>query len=128
VNTIVTGVPAAPRGTRLALWGLAVGVAGLVIQWIADPPKFNPFPPGIIFIVVSGVLVILTVRRWWAPVFAVLAALWIDLGGLAAGKMIPNFSAGVGTASGTAVMAVGLAFAAVAGTVATFAAWQSRTR
>jgi hypothetical protein len=111
----------------MSLWGLAVGVLGLVIQWIAQPAKFNPFPPGILFIVGCGALVVLTRRRWWAPVFAVLISLWIVLGGWAAGKMTPNLdSADARTVAGTVVMALGLAFAAVTGIVAMLGAWRAR--
>jgi hypothetical protein len=129
VSTIVTRVAAAPKSARLSLWGLAVGILGLVIQWIADPPKFSPFPPGIVFIAVCGALVVFTVRRWWAPVFSVLISLWIVLGGLAAGKLTPNLSSGnVGTVAGTVVMTLGLAFAAVTGVVAMLRAWPARAR
>jgi hypothetical protein len=129
VSTIVTRVAAAPRSTRLSLWGLAGGVLGLVIQWIADPGKFNPFPPGIAFIVAFGALVVLTARHWWAPVFSVLISLWIVIGGWAAGKVTPNLQSGdVGTVAGNVVMLLGLAFAAVAGIVAILGGWQARAR
>jgi hypothetical protein len=129
VSAIVARVAAAPKGTRLSLWGLAVGVLGLVIQWIADPGKFSPFPPGIVFIVVCGALVVSTVRRWWAPVFSVLISLWIVLGGWAAGQLTPNLVSGdVGTVAGNVVMSLGLAFAAVTGVVAMVGAWQARAR
>lgn len=63
----------------------------------------------------------------WAPVFSVLISLWITLGGLAAGKMTPNFRSGeVGTVVGTAVMSLGLAFAAVTGIVARVAGRRAR--
>jgi hypothetical protein len=129
VSTIVAKVAAAPTSTRLSLYGLAVGILGLVVQWIADPPKFSPFPPGIAFIAVCGALVVLTVRRWWAPVFSVLISLWIVLGGWAAGKLTPNLSSGdVGTVVGTLVMSLGLAFAAVTGVMAMLGARQARAR
>ena len=64
-------------------------------------------------------LVVLASGRRWAPVFSVLIALWIVLGGLAAGQMTPNFTSGnAGTVAGTAIMSLGLAFAAVTGIVA----------
>lgn len=129
MSTIVAKVVAAPKSTRLSLWGLAVGVLGLVIQWIADPGKFNPFPPGIAFIVAFGVLVVLTARFWWAPVFSVLISLWIVVGGWAAGQVTPNLQSGdVGTVAGNVVMLLGLAFAAVTGIVAIISGWQARAR
>jgi hypothetical protein len=113
----------------LSLWGLVVGILGLVIQWIADPAKFNPFPPGIVFIVAFGVLVVLTVRHWWAPVFSVLISLWIVLGGWAADQLTPNLRSGdVGTVAGNVVMVLGLVFAAVTGIVAMVVAWQAHAR
>jgi hypothetical protein len=112
--------------TKLSLSGLAVGIAGLVVQWIADPAKFGAFPPGIIFIAVSGALVVVLSRRWWAPIFSVLISLWIVLGGLAAGKLGPNLrSDGAGTVAGNVVMLLGLAFAAVTGVAAMLAARRS---
>jgi hypothetical protein len=104
---------------RLSLYGLAVGIAGLVIQWVADPGKFGAFPPGIAVIAGCGALTLIAGRRWWAPVFAVLIALWITVGGLAAGQLTPNLTGGdAGTVAGNVVMLIGLAFAAVTGIMA----------
>ncbi|MFI5912466.1 hypothetical protein [Dactylosporangium sp. NPDC051541] len=110
--------------TTLSLAGLGVGILGLVVQWIADPGKFGgfPFPPGIAFIAVFGALTALLSRRrhWrWAPIFAVLISLWIVVGGTAAGQMLPNFTSdNPGTVIGTAVMTIGLLFAAGTGVAA----------
>ena len=118
----------APRIVWLSLSGLVVGVLGLVVQWIADPDKFPGFPPGIVFIVVCGALVVILARFWWAPVFAVLISLWIVLGGWAAGQLTPNFTSdNGGTVVGTAVMALGLAFAAITGIVAMVGARRARS-
>jgi hypothetical protein len=62
------------------LLGLAVGILGLVVQWIADPDVFHGFPPGIAFIAACAVLVVVASGRWWAPVFSVLISLWIVFG------------------------------------------------
>jgi hypothetical protein len=111
----------------MSLAGLAVGVLGLIVQWIADPVKFSGFPPGIIFIAVCAALVSVASGRWWAPVFSVLISLWIMLGGLAAGKLTPNFvSNNAGTIVGTAVMSLGLVFAAITGIVAMLAGRRAR--
>ena len=127
MSTIVARVAAAPRSTGWSLWGLAVGILGLVVQWIADPPKFAPFPPGILFIAGFGALVVLTLRYWWAPIFGVLISLWIVLGGWAAGVLTPNLVSGdLGTVVGTAVMSVGLLVAAVTGIVAMIGARRAR--
>jgi hypothetical protein len=112
---------------KLSLSGLAVCVAGLIVQWIADPDKFGGFPPGIVFIAVCAALVVVASGRWWAPVFSVLISLWIVLGGLAAGKLTPNLTSGdAGTVAGNVVMLLGLAFAAVTGVVAMLAARRAR--
>ncbi|QYN40638.1 hypothetical protein K1T35_32495 [Pseudonocardia sp. DSM 110487] len=104
---------------KLSLCGLAVGVLGLIVQWIADPDKFPGFPPGIIFIAACAALVVAASGRWWAPVFSVLISLWIVLGGLAAGELTANLLSGdAGTVAGNVVMSLGLAFAAVTGVVA----------
>lgn len=129
MSTIAGRFSAAPKSTKLSLSGLAVGIAGLIVQWIADPVKFGGFPPGIAFIAVAGALVVVTSGRWWAPAFAVLISMWIVLGGLAAGQLTPNFQSGnAGTVAGTAVMTLGLAFAAVAGIVAMLAGRRARER
>jgi hypothetical protein len=94
-------------------------VLGLIVQWIADPGKFPAFPPGIAFIAVCAALVVVASGRWWAPVFSVLISLWIVVGRWAAGELTPNLlSEDPGTVAGNAVMALGLAFAAVTGVVA----------
>ncbi|GAA3381898.1 hypothetical protein [Cryptosporangium minutisporangium] len=105
-----------PTITKLSLSGLGVGVLGLIVQWIADPAKFPGFPPGIVFLVVCAALVVLASGRWWAPIFAVLISLWIVVGGWAADQLTPNLTSGdAGTVVGTAVMTLGLAFAAITG-------------
>src|SRR5262249_3068756 len=105
--------PRPNRSTLLALAGLLVGIAGLLVQWAAQPAKFSDavppfgvaFPPGIVFIVVSGLLMLLTARRWWHPGFGVFIAFWIvGVGGLA-GKLTPNLTSdNAGTVAGNVVM------------------------
>lgn len=114
------------RGTLIALAGLLVGIVGLLIQWLADPAKFAgakatfslPFPPGILFIVVFGLLSLVTARWWWHPIFAALIAFWIvGVGGIA-GQLTPNLlSHNVGTVIGNVVMSLGLIATVVAGVV-----------
>ena len=114
------------RNTRITVAGLLVGIAGLVIQWIADPAKFSgaegtfgvSFPPGIAFILAFGLLMLSTARWWWHPIFGVLIAFWIVGAGSLAGKMQPNLTShNLGTVAGTTVMALGLVGAFVAGIV-----------
>ncbi|WP_222854116.1 hypothetical protein [Fodinicola acaciae] len=112
---------AEPKATKLSLVGLAVAVAGLLVQWAADPPKFGLFPPGIIFIVACAALVVLVSGRRWAPIFSVLISAWILFGGVAAGQFAINFRSGnAGTIVGVSVMALGLAFAVVTGVMSMF--------
>ena len=119
MSTIAARFSSTPMSTKLSLSGLAVGVLGLVVQWIADPAKFPGFPPGIVFIAVCAALVVVASGRWWAPVFSVLISLWIVLGGWAAGMLTANLLSGdAGTVAGNVVMSLGLAFAAVTGVVA----------
>jgi hypothetical protein len=127
MKTIMARFSSAPKSTKLSVAGLAVGVLGLVVQWIADPVKFGGFPPGIIVIAVCAALVVVTSGRWWAPVFSVLISLWIIFGGLAAGELTANLLSGdPGTVAGNAVMSLGLAFAAVTGVVAIRAGRRAR--
>ena len=67
-------------GTKLSLSGLAVGIAGLIVQWIADPVKFGGFPPGIYFIAACALLTVGTSPWSWAAVCAVLISLVIVFG------------------------------------------------
>ncbi|GLW33589.1 hypothetical protein [Actinoplanes regularis] len=128
LSTIAARFSAASKSTKLSLAGLAVGIAGLVVQWVADPAKFGGFPPGILFIAACAALVVVASGRWWAPVSGVLISLWIVVGGWAAGQLTPNFRSGdAGTVTGTAVMTFGLVFAAVTGTTAMIAGRRART-
>ncbi|MGA5300071.1 hypothetical protein ACPCHT_09100 [Nucisporomicrobium flavum] len=125
MTTIAERFTATPSATKMSLSGLAVGVAGLVVQWIADPAEFPGFPPGIGFIAVCAALVV-AAGRWWAPIFSVLISFWIVLGGWAAGVLVPNLrSDNAGTVVGNAVMTAGLVFAAVTGIVAMIAGRRS---
>jgi hypothetical protein len=123
------------RRTFLTLAGLLVGIAGLVVQWIADPAKFAaardtfglPFPPGIAFIVAAGVLVLVTARWWWHAVFGALIGLWIVGAGSLANQLQPNFvSPNPGTVAGTVVMATGLVFGTVTGVLSMVSAFRVR--
>jgi hypothetical protein len=112
------------RGTFVSLAGLLVGVVGLLVQWAADPAKFTrgeqpfgiTFPPGILFIVGAGLLMLATARWRWHPVFGVLIAFWIVVVGALANQLTPNlFSPNPGTVAGNLIMAAGLVLAGVAG-------------
>ena len=106
------------RSTLASFAGLLIGVAGLIIQWFADPTKFagDPFPPGIAFVVASGVLMLVTARWWWHPVFGVLIAFWIVGVGTLANQLPPQLAShNPGTVAGNIVMAGGLILTAIAG-------------
>lgn len=112
------------RSTLMSFAGLLVGIVGLIIQWFAEPSKFTEavppigaaFPPGILFIVASGLLMLLTARWWWHAVFGVFIGFWIVGVGTLAGKLTPNLAShNAGTVAGNVVMAAGLILAAIAG-------------
>jgi hypothetical protein len=124
------------RASQLALAGMLIGIAGLIIQTIADPAKFAEaegqfrfsFPPGILFILAAAALMIATNRWWWHPIFGVLIAVWIVGLGTLAGKLTPNLvSPNLGTVIGTIVMAAGLVLTALAGLYSMIAALRTRT-
>lgn len=127
--------PSLSRYTLITFAGLLVGIAGLIIQWIADPEKFAgaegtfgvSFPPGIAVIIVFGLLMLFTTRWWWHPLFGVFIAFWIVGVGSMADKLQPNLvSHNLGTVAGNAVMAIGLALAFVAGLIGMTTARRAR--
>ncbi|MBY8883762.1 hypothetical protein K7472_02750 [Streptomyces sp. PTM05] len=115
------------RGTLVSLGGLLVGILGLVVQWFADPAKFGGFPPGILFLIVFGLLTAVTAKWWWHPVFAVFIAFWIvGVGGLA-GQLTPNLTShNPGTVTGNVIMTLGLAVTFVAGILSMITARRTR--
>ncbi|MGA8116631.1 MAG: hypothetical protein WCA46_23580 [Actinocatenispora sp.] len=124
------------RGSLVSFAGLLVGIFGLVVQWLADPSKFAgagqsfgvSFPPGIVFIAVSGLLMLVTARWWWHPVFGVFIAFWIVGVGTLAGQLPPVLlSHNPGTVAGNVVMAVGLVVAFVAGVLGMVTAFRRRS-
>ena len=128
-------LPRLSRSTLVAFAGLLVGIGGLVIQWFADPSKFAEaaatfgvaFPPGILFIIASGVLMLLTARWWWHAVFGVFIAFWIVGVGTLAGKLTPNLTShNPGTVAGNAIMAAGLLLAFSAGVLSMITARNTR--
>jgi hypothetical protein len=51
---------------RLPFLGLLVGIAGLIVHWVADPSKFTGnvvMACGLIFTFVTGVRSMITARR-----------------------------------------------------------------
>lgn len=123
------------RRTILAFAGLLVGIVGLVVQWVADPAKFSgaegsfgiSFPPGILFIAAFGLLMFLTARWWWHPLFGMLIAFWIVGLGAMADKLQPNLlSHNLGTVAGNVVMTAGLVLTFVAGLLAIASARRAR--
>jgi len=112
------------RKTLLAFAGLVVAIAGLLVQWAADPGKFSAaqgffglaFPPGILFVLVAAALSAATARWWWHAVFSVAIAFWIAGVGGISGQLTPNLlSSNLGTVAGNVVMTAGLVLAFVAG-------------
>jgi len=89
------------------------------MQFFASPALFGGFPPGIYFLAGALVLVVLT-RRWsWSPVFAVLLAGWITFGGIRGGQLAKNLAAANGLlVTGAIVLQVGLLLTILAGVLA----------
>lgn len=123
------------RSTLISLAGLLVGIVGLVIQWLADPSKFAEavppvgvaFPPGIAFIIASGLLMLLTARWWWHAAFGVVIAFWIAGVGALAGKLTPNLTShNPGTVAGNVVMTAGLVLTVITGVLSMIAARRRR--
>jgi hypothetical protein len=114
------------RNSLFAFSGLAIGIVGLLVQWAANPAKFSAaqgffglaFPPGILFILVAGLLSLASARWWWHPVFSVVIAFWIvGVGGIS-GQLTPNLmSSNLGTVTGNVVMSLGLITTFVTGIV-----------
>jgi hypothetical protein len=128
MSTIATRLAKAPRNTKLSLYGLAIAIVGLVIQWIADPSKFPGFPPGVIVIAVFGALVAFGIRWWWSPIFAVLISVWIVIGGFLGGELVDNLASGAwATIIGNVVMCIGLVIAAITGVLAMIDGRRRRT-
>ncbi len=123
------------RSSLISFTGLLAGIAGLVIQWFAEPAKFAEavppfgvaFPPGIVFIIASGLLMLLTARWWWHAGFGVFIAFWIVGVGTLANKLTPNLTShNPGTVAGNAIMAAGLILAFIAGVISMIAALRTR--
>jgi hypothetical protein len=96
------------RLTTATLGGLAVGVLGLLLQFIADPAKFGVFPPGIYFVVVAAAILWLHERWRWSPLIAVALGLWIVIGGTLSGDLPANLaSSDILTVAGNIVMVLG---------------------
>jgi hypothetical protein len=96
------------------LTGLGIAVAGLLVQFAADPTKFGVFPLGIVFIVVAAAIVWLARRKRSAPLTGAAIAAWITFGGFTTGELGRNLTSGdLATAAGNVVMMIGLLLAFV---------------
>ncbi|WP_068031009.1 hypothetical protein [Nocardia mexicana] len=119
MSTVLTRLGTVPKYTRLSLCGLAIAIAGLVIQWIAEPSKFPGFPPGILVIAVCAAVVAFGARWRWTPTVAMAIALWIVIGGFLSGELTENLASGdIGTITGNVVMCLGLVAAAITAAMA----------
>lgn len=120
--------PRPSRRTLVSPAGLLVGIAGLAVQYVADPARFDhTLPPGILFILAFGLLTLLTARWWWHGVFTALIAFWIVGAGALAGKLTPNLTShNTGTVAGTAIMSAGLVLAFAAAVTSMITARRTR--
>lgn len=108
----------APRSTIVTILGMVLAALGLIIQWVVRPATFAHFgfPPGLIYIIGTGVIIWVFRRSNWSPATGVTMGLWILLGGLIGGDLQQNLASGdTGVVLGNLVMAGGLALSVVAG-------------
>lgn len=103
--------------------GLVLAAVGLVIQVISGVPGFPTIPPGPIILVVAAAFVALAPWRW-APIVGLVTALFLVVGAVVAAA-VPGIADRLGDPgefgpfAGTALYALGLLVALVAGVVAT---------
>lgn len=115
-----------PRSqVAVPLLGLAMAVAGLLVQWVAHPDAFEQpawgglpgdFPPGVVVIAIFAALTLVVATRWWAALLPAAIGAWILVGGIGTGEMQGALSRGTaGSVSGLAVMSAGLLLAMATG-------------
>jgi hypothetical protein len=105
--------------TKQALAGLAIGIAGIIIQFIAAPEIFGTVPPGAFILAAFGLFVALGTRWWWSPLVGVAIAAWVSFGGLLAGELVRNLRSGDALlVAGNIVMVIGLIGAVITGSLA----------
>lgn len=121
----------APADLLVVIGGLAAAAVGLGIQWVANPATFASFgfPPGLIYVVGTAVIVWCNRRSPWAAAGGVTMGVWILLGGLVGGELQENLATGnAGTVTGNLVMSAGLALSVVAGVISVVRARRTRPR
>ncbi|GAA0516568.1 hypothetical protein Ade02nite_25290 [Paractinoplanes deccanensis] len=105
--------------------GQVVGAAGIGLLWAGGVEFPVAVPPGIVILLVGAAFV--TWAPWrWAPAVGVLLCAFITVGFLISGTGFDNISgdSGATVAIGQAVQLIGVWVAAVAGAVATRAAYR----
>jgi hypothetical protein len=109
--------------TAAALVTAAVGI-GVQILSGADYP---PVPPGAVILVVAAGVCVLW-RRWWAPVIAAVAALFLLVGAVLTPNVADHLDKplGSGLLLGTVVQLVGVVVALAGAIMATGREWRAR--
>lgn len=111
--------------------GLVIAAAALGIQWMADPATFAAFgfPPGMIYVVGSALIVWFNRRSPFAAAAGVTMGVWIGIGGLLGGEVQENLAnPNPGVVIGNIVLYVGLVLSAVAGVISIVVARRHRPR
>ena len=73
---------------RLALgFSLIVAGLGILIQFLVGVPGFPEVPPGPLILGIAGIAVLVLARWRWPLVVALLAALFVTVGGLIEGSV-----------------------------------------
>lgn len=111
---------------KLALAGLIVAAAGIVIQ-IVSGVDYPTIPPGLIILLVAAGL--MAARRWWTAAIGVAMALLILVGFFVTSGTTDRLTdtSDLGRLVGTAVQLGGLVMAVVVGAVATVRGFQVRS-
>lgn len=105
--------------------GLVLGAAGISLLWAGGIEFPVAVPPGIVILLAGAVFVALAPWRW-APAAGVLLGAFITVGFLLSGTGVDNIAGERGTtvAVGQSVQMLGVWIAAVAGALATRAAYR----
>ncbi len=110
---------------RVAVVSLVVAAVGVVVQ-IVGGVDFPPVPPVFFILLVPAAVLVLT-SSWWAPLPAVLAALFLTVGLVLSGEAARLFNTGLqGGPLGSAGLWIQTAAVAVAGVAAARATVEHR--
>ncbi len=122
------GRSAGPPVGTLTIFGLIAAAAGILIQVVSGVDEYPAIPPGLLLLLLVAALVAVGSRWWWTPLLGALVAAFILFGAYATAGTAERLAQPerLGAFAGTVVQLLGLATAAIAGTVATVRNGRSR--